>query len=70
MALLDELVDQVASRTGLPKDKALAAAQAAVDFLDSRLPAPIGGQIKPLLGGEGGGGLGSVMGGLGGILGK
>jgi len=69
MALIDEMVDQVASRTGLPKDKALAAAQAAVEFLDSRLPAPIGGQIKPLLHGEGGG-LGSVMGGLGGMLGR
>jgi hypothetical protein len=68
MALIDELVDQVAQRTGLPKDKALAAAHAAVEFLDSRLPAPIGGQIKPLL--DGGGGLGSMVGGLGGMLGR
>ena len=70
MALIDELVEQVASRTGLPKDKAQAAAQAAVEFLDSRLPAPIGGRIKPLLEGEGGGGLGSIAGGLGGMLGN
>lgn len=64
MSLLDDLADQVAARTGLPKDKALAAARAAVDFLDDRLPAPVGGQIKPLVEGSGGA-LGGMLGSLG-----
>jgi hypothetical protein len=76
MALLDELAQQISSRTGIPADKAEAAARTAVEFLDSRLPAPVGGNLAKLVhgGGEGGGGggipdLGKMAGGLGGMLG-
>lgn len=69
MAMIDELVDQIAARTGLPRDKAMEAARTAVDFLDARLPAPVGGQIKPMLEGAGGGVIGGALGGLGGMLG-
>ena len=70
MAMMDEMVKQVAARTGLPEAQALAAARAAVDFLDDKLPAPVGGNLKSMLAGEGGGaggGLGDVAGKLGGL---
>lgn len=76
MAMLDELVQQISQRTGLPADKAEAAARTAVEFLDSRLPPPIGGNLSKLVnGGSGGGGgggipdLGKMAGGLGGMFG-
>jgi hypothetical protein len=70
MAMMDDMVRQVAERTGLPEDKALAAARAAVDFLDDKLPPPVGGHLKSLLAGEGGGGLGDAAGKLGGLFGR
>ena len=74
MAMMDELVQQIATRTGLPQDKAMQAAQTAIDFLDGRLPPPVGGNLKRLTGGEGGGtgagGLGDVAGKLGGMFGR
>jgi hypothetical protein len=74
MAMMDELVQQIATRTGLPQDKAMQAAQAAIEFLDGRLPPPVGGNLKRLTGGEGGGaaggGLGDVAGKLGGMFGR
>lgn len=74
MAMLDELVQQIASRTGIPADKAEMAARTAIEFLDGRLPPPIGGQLGKLVqgGGAGGGGmpdLGNLAGGLGGMFG-
>ena len=72
MAMLDELAQQISSRTGIPADKAEAAARTAVEFLDSRLPAPVGGNLAKLVHGGGGGGmpdLGKMAGGLGGMLG-
>ena len=77
MAMLDELVAHISQRTGLPADHAQAAARSAVEFLDSRLPAPIGGNLSKLVqgggaGGAGGGGLpdlGGLPGGLGGLFG-
>lgn len=75
MAVFDELVQQISQRAGIPQDKAQAAARTAVEFLDSRLPPPVGGQLGRLVqGGEGAGGgmpdLGKMAGGLGGMFGK
>jgi hypothetical protein len=74
MALLDELARQISERTGIPADKAEAAARTAIDFLDDRLPPPIGGQLGKLVQGGGGGeggmpDLGKLAGGLGGMFG-
>ena len=73
MSMLDDLVAQISQRTGLPQDKAQQAAQTAVEFLDSRLPAPVGGNLAKLVhgGGEGGGvpDLGNLAGSLGGMFG-
>ncbi len=79
MAMMDELVQQISARSGIPQDKAQMAARAAIEFLDGRLPAPVGGNLHRLVGGSaegggpaGGGGmpdLGKLGGGLGGMFG-
>jgi hypothetical protein len=74
---MDELIRQVAERTGIGEDKARTAVDTVVGFLKQRLPAPLAGQLDGVLGGGaasgGGGGLadqaGDVLGGLGGMLG-
>ena len=49
---MDELIKAIEERTGLPADKAKGAAEAAVDFLKDRLPAPIASQIDGFLEGN------------------
>jgi hypothetical protein len=74
---VNELVNAVCQKTGLPQDQATAAAQAVVDFLKSKLPGPIASQLDGVLGGQGAGGiagqaqqaLGGLGGGLGGMMG-
>jgi hypothetical protein len=50
---MDELVKVISQKTGLPEAQARQAAQAAVDFLKSKLPEPIAGQIDSVLSGKG-----------------
>ncbi len=63
---MDELVNVVAQKTGLSQDQSRAAAQAVIDYLKTRLPAPVAGQLDAVL--KGGGNRGDVAKGLGGIL--
>jgi hypothetical protein len=77
MAMMDEMVQQIAARANIPPDKAMQAARAAIEFLDDRLPPPIRGNLDRLLGdagGEGGQGggpdLGDIAGKLGGLFGR
>jgi hypothetical protein len=75
---MDELIDLVVEKTGLPKDTAKVAVETVVNFLKDKLPEPIAGQIENLL--EGGefnledlgdlGDLGDLAKGLGGLFGK
>ncbi|HEX7175721.1 MAG TPA: hypothetical protein VF240_10720 [Pyrinomonadaceae bacterium] len=74
---MDELIKQVAERTGIGEDKARTAVDTVVGFLKERLPAPIAGQLDNVIGGGGaasGGGIadqaGDVLGSLGGMFGK
>lgn len=79
MAMMDELVQQISERSGIPHDKAQMAARAAIEFLDGRLPAPVGGNLHRLIGDGGAAGgqpgaggmpdLGKLAGGLGGMFG-
>ncbi|HEU4883769.1 MAG TPA: hypothetical protein VFT45_16035 [Longimicrobium sp.] len=73
MAMMDELVQQIAARANLPPDKAMQAARTAIEFLDGKLPPPVGGNLHRLLGeggGEGGGpDVGDIAGKLGGLFG-
>ena len=74
---MDELIRQVAERTGIGEDKARTAVETVIGFLKGRLPAPIAGQLDGVLGGGaagGGGGLadqaGGMLGNLGGMFGN
>ena len=76
---MEELIQQVAQRTGISEAQAQTAVTTVLGFLKTRLPEPLAGQLDGLLGGAAGaggdalGGLGgaagSVLGGLGGMLG-
>lgn len=46
---MDELIEAIKQRTGLPADKAKGAAEAAWDFLKERLPDPLASQIDGYL---------------------
>lgn len=74
MAMMDELVQQIATRANLPPDKAMQAARTAIEFLDDKLPPPVGGNLSRLLGeggGQGGGpDVGDIAGKLGGLFGR
>lgn len=77
---MEELLNKVVEKTGLPLDKAQGAIDAVMDFMKDKLPEPIAGQIQKLVegGGDALGGvtdkLGDVTGGLtdklGGMFGK
>ncbi|CAG0977757.1 hypothetical protein ANRL3_01924 [Anaerolineae bacterium] len=65
---MDELVKVVAQKTGLGEDQARAATQVVLDYLKSKLPGPVAGQIDAVL--KGSGNIGDLAKGLGGMLGK
>ena len=73
---MEELIRQVAERTGISEAQAQTAVITVIGFIKGRLPEPIAGHLDSFLGGAGGadaGGLGDaaggVLGGLGGLLG-
>jgi hypothetical protein len=66
---MNELVNMVAQKVGLPQDKAQLATETVLNFLKGKLPPAIASQIDSVVGG-GGGGLGDMAGKLGGMLGK
>jgi uncharacterized protein (DUF2267 family) len=51
---MDEIINQVAQRTGLAPDKARTAVDTVIGFLKTRLPAPIASQLDNALSGSGG----------------
>ncbi len=56
---MQDLLNSVAEKTGLPLDKAQGAVDAVFDFLKDKLPAPIVSQIEKVISG-GGNALGGV----------
>jgi hypothetical protein len=76
---MEELVRQVAERTGISEAQAQTAVITVLGFLKGRLPEPLAGHLDSFLGNSAGGGnadlgglggaAGSVLGGLGGMLG-
>ncbi len=62
---MDELVQLVVKKTGLPEATARTAVQTVIDYLKQKLPGPVGGQIDAVLKG---GGIGNAAKGWGGIL--
>jgi uncharacterized protein (DUF2267 family) len=59
---MDELVNAVAQKTGMSHEDAQKAVVAAIDFLKTRLPAPIAGHLDAFLSGGTSGTLGSLEG--------
>lgn len=51
---MDELIKQVATKTGISENQARTAVTTVLDFVKTRLPAPIAGQIDNAMSGDGG----------------
>ena len=69
---MEELINQVASKTGISEAQAREAVNTVLGFLKDRLPEPIAGQLDNVVAGGGGvaGSLGDIAGAVGGIFGK
>ena len=72
---MNELVNLIVQKTGISQENAQKAAQTAIDFLKTKLPAPIAAQVDTLLAGDTSGiaaqatdTLQGKFGGLGGLL--
>lgn len=50
---MEELVNLVVKKTGLPKETAAKAVKVVLDFLKKKLPAPVGSAIDAFLSGNG-----------------
>jgi uncharacterized protein (DUF2267 family) len=74
--MMDELITKITERTGLPPEQAKRAAEAVLEFLKARMPAPIASNLDSILSGgvktaeAGGGMLGSATAKLGSMFGK
>jgi hypothetical protein len=66
---MDELVKQIAAKTGISEAQARQAAEMTLDFVKDRLPEPYSSQLDSILEGDQGG-LGDMARGLGGMFGK
>ncbi len=62
---MDELINLVSQRTGLPADQAQAAVQTVIGFLKDRLPGPLGAELESLISSGSGSGAGSGAGAAG-----
>jgi len=69
---MNEIIQRLMTKTGLPEDKASAAVAVVMGFLKEKLPAPIAAQVDSLVAGGTGGAekLAGVAAGLGGMFGK
>lgn len=67
---MDELIKQVANKTGISEDQARTAVNTVLDFVKDRLPAPLAGQIDNVVSGEGGAGdvVGDIASKVGGLF--
>jgi uncharacterized protein (DUF2267 family) len=63
----EELIKQVAQKTGLSPDMARVAVDTMLSFLKEKLPGPIAAEVDAVMGG--GGGLGDIGKTLGGLFG-
>jgi len=67
---MQEIIKLVSEKTGIPEAQAKIAVDTVVGFLKQKLPAPLASQLDGLLAGGGMPDLGSLAGGLGGLLGN
>ncbi|HJV83670.1 hypothetical protein [Noviherbaspirillum sp.] len=64
---MNEIIQRLIERTGLPEDKAAVAVETVVGFLKEKLPAPVASQIDSLM--TDGSGITDKLGGIGSSLG-
>jgi hypothetical protein len=71
---MEELIQQIVSKTGISESNARSAIETVANFLKTKLPGPLAGQVDSALGTAGGalGGvdLGNISSGIGGLFGK
>jgi hypothetical protein len=67
---MEQLINQVAQRTGIPADKARTAVVTVVGYLKEHLPGPVASQLDAAVSGEAGSGVAEAAKGLGGMFGK
>jgi len=61
---MNELINQIAQRTGIGEDKARQAAETAISFLKQRLPGSVSGHLDSFLQGGGAEGMKDKLGGV------
>jgi hypothetical protein len=66
---MQQLIQQITQRTGIPEDKAQAAVDTVVGYLKERLPGPMASQLDNAMSGEAGEQGGGLMGAAKGMLG-
>ena len=49
---MEELVQRISERTGIPEDKATEAAEAAIGFMKEKLPEPIASKLDEFISGQ------------------
>ena len=54
---MQQLIDQVTQRTGIPEDKARAAVDTVVGYLKQHLPGPVASQLDGAVSGQSAGGI-------------
>lgn len=64
---MNEIIQRLIDRTGLPEDKAATPVDTVIGFLKEKLPSPVASQIDSVMGGESG--IGDKLGGMGASLG-
>ena len=67
---MNELIQLVQQKTGIPQDKAMEAVNTVLGYLKQHLPAPIASQIDGVIGKGQEGQLAEAAKGLGGLFGK
>jgi hypothetical protein len=71
---MDQLVNEISTRTGITQDQARQAVQMAVDFVKQKLPPALASQVDGVLGGTNSGDMAQqaqqALGGLGDMFGK
>jgi hypothetical protein len=71
---MEELIQQIVSKTGISESNARSAIETVVNFLKTKLPAPLAGQVDAALGSAGGAlgnvDLGNIGSSIGGLFGK
>jgi nucleoid DNA-binding protein len=66
MKKMDELINALSQKTGLSEDKARLAVDIVINYLKSKMPESVAGEVESALAGQGG----SFSEGLGGFLGR